>query len=270
MGAGARRLTLRFRHRCARRALPLLRVWRAFPGAGVALALLTGAAGATDLAAIVGARYGEPTSRYEHGVFGDTQEWGALVLTLAQCSDCAASPKRVMTIRLPENRVFEDNMPRLFIGNEGSALVMAVESDLKLGARLAVYNAQGLLAATPFIGRPQRWLAPIGAADLDGDGFVELAYIDRPHLAKILRIWRLGPLGLREVTSLEGVTNHQFGWPDIPGGIRDCEGGPEMVVASADWRQVLAVRLVSGQLRARQIGAYSGPDSLDAALKCAE
>ena len=33
-------------------------------------------------------------------------------------------------------------------------------------------------------------LAPLGAADLDGDGKIELAYIDRPHLAKILRIWR--------------------------------------------------------------------------------
>jgi hypothetical protein len=47
-----------------------------------------------------------------------------------------------------------------------------------------------LLAATPHIGSANRWLAPIGAADLDGDGRVEIAYVDRPHLARTLRIWR--------------------------------------------------------------------------------
>ena len=48
-------------------------------------------------------------------------------------------------------------------------------------ARLAVWGAGGRLAAIPFIGTRFRWLAPLGAADLDGDGRVEIAYAETPH-----------------------------------------------------------------------------------------
>jgi hypothetical protein len=47
------------------------------------------------------------------------------------------------------------------------------------------------LASTPWIGQRFRWLAPVAAADLDGDGAMELAYVDRPHLARTLRVWRI-------------------------------------------------------------------------------
>ena len=43
------------------------------------------------------------------------------------------------------------------------------------GARLAIYDETGLVSATPYIGRSNRWLAPLGAGDLDGDGNIELA-----------------------------------------------------------------------------------------------
>ncbi len=109
-------------------------------------------------------RYDAPTDRYPHGVLGDELEWGALILELD-------SGTRVL--RLPANRVFEDTAPRLVdLEGDGAPEVVVVESDASAGARLAVYDADGLVAATPFIGTRFRWLAPVGAADLDGDGRV--------------------------------------------------------------------------------------------------
>ncbi|WP_326297996.1 FG-GAP repeat domain-containing protein [Mesobacterium hydrothermale] len=211
--------------------------------------------------AIADARYGAPTTRYAHGVLGDAVEWGALEMRLAD--------GRTVRLVLPETRVFEDIAPRLVdLDSDGAPEVIVVESDNRLGARLAVYGSGGMLAATPFIGRAYRWLAPIGAADLDGDGAVEIAFVDRPHLAKTLRIWRYRAGALAEVASLPGLTNHQIGWDFIAGGIRDCGQGPEMITADGDWRRVMATGFGAGRFASREIGAYAGPDSLRAALDC--
>ena len=179
MPAGARRPLSRLWPRRTRRAGLALSLW---------LPLLAAPAPAVASETITTARYAEPTTRYDHAVLGDDVEWGALVLTLAPCDGCAG---RKVTLRLPPERVFEDLAPRLITGDHGRPLAMVVESDTAKGARLALYDGTGLYAATPFIGQRHRWLAPLGAADLDGDGHLEIAYIDRPHLAKTLRVWRL-------------------------------------------------------------------------------
>lgn len=122
------------------------------------------------------AEYARPTTRYAHGVLGDAIEYGALKIVTASMSK---------TFRLPETRVFEDLAPRLVdVDLDGDNEVVVIESSLTQGARLSIYDEDGFVAATPYIGRSNRWLAPLGAADLDGDGAIELAYIDRPHLAK--------------------------------------------------------------------------------------
>ncbi len=149
-----------------------------------------------------------------------------------------------------------------------------VESDARQGARLSIYGPEGLFAAGPFIGRSNRWLAPpIGIGDLDGDGVVEIAYIDRPpHLAKTLRVFRLDPAGaLTEVAQMAGFSNHRIGWDFIPGGLRNCATGPELIVASGgDWRNIMAVKFDGADLTAHVLGGrYDGPASLDAALNCA-
>lgn len=216
-------------------------------------------AGAAHGQAITGAAYTEPTTRYDHGVLGDAVEWGALRLNLADGTS--------RLIRLPKTRVFEDIAPRLVDGAGGQRLAMVVESDLAEGARLALYDAAGLVAATPFIGQRNRWLAPVGAWDLDGDGRLEFAYVDRPHLAKTLRVWRLNGGALAEIGALDGVTNHQIGWDFIAGGLRDCGTGPEMIVASADWQRLIAVRFDGAALTSADLGAWSLP-AAEAALAC--
>lgn len=241
---------------------------RAVAAAAAAVGVFAAAAGAAGAdeprprAPLVRAELTEPTTRYPHGVLGDEIEYGALVLTYV-------SGGASHTIRLPEDRVFEDIEPRLVeIEKNGRRAVMIVESHAGQGARLALYDGGGLIAATPWIGTRFRWLSPIGAADLDGDGFVELAYIDRPHLARTLRIWRFGNGELAQVAEKSGLTNHRIGWDHIPGGIRDCGGLHEVITASGDWQRVVATRLEDGALKSRDIGRYDGPDSLNDALGC--
>lgn len=216
------------------------------------------------------AELAEPVDRYPHRVLGDRSETAALVVTLADGSR--------QTVRWPPGMVFEDTVPRLAdLDGDGAPEVVTVESSATEGARVAVYGLRDgrltRLAATPHIGTRFRWIAIVGAADLDGDGVTEIAAVDRPHLARTLRVWRWqpGPDGarLRPVAALEGVTNHRIGERDIAGGIRDCGAGPEMVLADRHWRHVVAVRLdTDGALMARDIGAFRGPDSLRAAMDC--
>lgn len=212
---------------------------------------------------ITDAQYDGPTTRYAHGVLGDAIEHGELVVTLA-------SGKRKRLV-LPENRVFEDTEPRLFdVDGDGDREVIVVESDQARGARLAIYDGDGLVTATAYIGRTNRWLAPAGdgAADLDGDGSIELAYVDRPHLAKTLRVFRFQAGKLVPVGDLPGVTNHRIGERDIAGGIRDCGSGPEVIVADADWRQVLAVRFDGSSFSTKVVGPHTGRNSFATAMAC--
>lgn len=222
----------------------------------LALALWPVLAGAEPITA---ARYSEPTTRYDHGVLGDAVEWGALEMDVAG---------REITLRLPETHVFEDIAPRLVTLPDGDVVVMTVETSIAQGARLALYDENGVVAATPYIGQTNRWLAPIGAADLDGDGAIEVAYIDRPHLARILRVWRYADGALTFVAQTPGLTNHRIGESDIGGGLRDCNGVIEMITANADWTRVMATRLVDGTLVSRDMGPHRGRADLTAAQRC--
>lgn len=236
------------------------RLWRA-QVRGALLALCTWIAGMAPAVAdsITNARYTEPTTRYAHGVLGDTIEYGALELTVQG---------KTLRIQLPPDRVFEDLDPRLVdVDLDGSSEVVVVETHDSTGAQLAIYDSTGdKIAATPHIGTRFRWLAPIGAADLDGDGHVEIAYIDRPHLAKTLRIWRFQNGGLAEIAALPGFTNHRIGDDFITGGIRDCGGRPELVVVSADWQQIVSVSYTRGWFT--QVLDPFNPQSMIQALSC--
>lgn len=241
-----------------------MRLWSAL----LTLTLLAGAASATPPNVILKAVYTEPTGRYDHGILGDALEWGALVMTVDMCQGCEGRDVRRFTVRLPENRVFEDTAPRIILDEDGLTAVMVVETDLALGARLAIYDESGLVDATPFIGRTHRWLAPVGAADLDGDGFPELAYVEKPHLSKELIVWRFEGRKLARVASLTGLTNHRIGEKAISGGIRDCGDGPEMITADAGWSNVMATRLSKGRLVSRPVAAFQGPVSFQQVLAC--
>ncbi len=259
-----------------------VRDWRNFLTIGktlraAVLALLAGPACAAGPAVecveeITGANYALPTARYPHGALGDDEEWGAMVVQVRLKLPCRAGFSGYQAT-LPQELVFEDVSPRLWdMTGDGKPEVVVVESHAEKGARLAVWGIgeTGLerLAGTPFIGTRNRWLAPVGAADLDGDGAVEVAYVDRPHLARVLRVWRWVEGELVEIASLSGVTNHRFGEPAISGGLRRCRGGPELVLADAAWRRMVGVRLENGALLARDLGPIEGPESFAIERTC--
>lgn len=251
--------------KCAKRIvnraprLPLRPLLCLMRGASLPVSLFLAGAAAAEIST---AQFTDPTTRYQHGVLGDAVEWGALHL------ETAADNRKKLTFTLPQSLVFEDIAPRL-IDVDGAAgpEIVVVESHRDKGARLAVWNETGRIASTPFIGRRNRWLAPIGAADLDGDGTVEIAYVDRPHLAKVLRVWRFDDGQLNEIAAASGFSNHQIGWDYIQGGIRDCGQGPEMIVASGDWQNVLAVSYMAGNLRSKRLAPYS-PGAMTQAMNC--
>lgn len=216
--------------------------------------------------------YDAPTTRYAHGVLGDRTEAGALYAY----SDSAANNCQVIGTVLDPEHVFEDVAPRLVdLDGDGVNEIITVRSHLRQGAQLAIYGDAGdgrtlaLLAATPFIGQPNRWLAPIGAADLDGDGAIEIAYIDRPHLARTLRIWRYRDGTLTELAAAPGLTNHRIGEAFISSGIRDCDTGPgpEILTANSDWSRLMATRFDGETLTTRDLGPWS-QDALATALTC--
>ncbi len=220
--------------------------------------------------------YDGPTTRYAHGVLGDAIEG----TELHAYSDSATTPCGTQSVTFPDELVFEDTSPRLAdLDGDGRPEIIVVQSHQRLGAQLAIYDfaADGetltQIAETPFIGRANRWLAPIGAADLDGDGHIEIAYIDRPHLAKTLRVWRFHPDGqgggeLEEVAAAQGLTNHRIGEDFISGGIRDCGEGPELVTADADWSDVIVTRMdAGGGLAIRSVARFSA-EALADVLGC--
>ncbi|WP_425043557.1 FG-GAP repeat domain-containing protein [Primorskyibacter sp. S87] len=215
------------------------------------------------------ARFTEPTDRYAHEVLGDAIEYGGLELKVGDAS--SQNRTTVVKIRLPLDRVFEDLVPRLAdVDGDGLPEAVVVETQIDTGAQLAIYDTTGAkLVATPHIGRSNRWLAPAGIADLDGDGHIELAYVDRPHLAKTLRIWRYADRQLREIAALPGLTNHRIGEDFITGGLRQCGERPELILVSGDWRRIVSVsfdRSAGWQVNDR--GAFKGPSSVQSALEC--
>jgi hypothetical protein len=210
---------------------------------------------------IVAADLAEPTTRYDHAVLGDAVEWGALRLTMAD--------GKVRLIRLPQDRVFEDVTARLAdLDGDGLPEVVVVETDMAQGGMLTVYEAGGRRAATAPFGQTHRWVAPAGIGDLDGDGRIEIAYVDRPHLAQELVVVRLSGRRLVEVARLGGLTNHRIGEAVIRGGLRDCGAGPELVLATPDWTGARVVRLQGAVLQAGPVAPIEGTAGLDRALAC--
>jgi len=208
------------------------------------------------------------TQRYKHGILGDTIEPSSLGVYSDQ--DRISCGSRV---DLDPLHVFEDIAPRIAdITGDGKNEVVVIRSHVKKGAQLSVYAMRfqklSLIAATPYIGIRHRWLAPIGIADFNGDGDMDIAYIDRPHLAQILRVWSYRDGKLVEIATTSNLTNHKIGWDFIAGGVRDCGQGPEMITADGAWRKVISTRLIDDELHSKEIGVYSDPDNLKSALDC--
>lgn len=149
-----------------------------------------------------------PTRIYGHGILGDAIEAsGFRVIRLGDA---------VLDLALGPDSVFEDLRVRVVdLTGDNEEEFVVIHSTLDRGAALAVYGLTGaglaLLAETPPIGQPNRWLNPAGAADFDGDGKVEIALVETPHIGGVLELYELGPGGLAREQRVPGFSNHAIG-----------------------------------------------------------
>lgn len=222
------------------------------------------------------AEYANPTDRYPHNIMGSLSAHTDLIVSLEPCPECSEEVE-MLAIRLPENLVFEDFAPRLAdLNGDGRNEVIVVESDQTKGSRLAVWDVimEGgepklkRVAATDHIGTRFRWLAPIGAADFDGDGATEFAYVEKPHLDRILRVVRRDGKRLRRVASVPGVTNHAIGQEDVQSRIETCPDGPTIFALDASGQGILSIQVNSGAAEVTEVGKAEVRHQLDERTFC--
>ncbi|MGB1311317.1 MAG: FG-GAP repeat domain-containing protein [Leucothrix sp.] len=217
---------------------------------------------------ITKAWYDGATTRYAHGVLGDAVEAGELH------AETIDGQRLSFTLELQQ--VFEDVAPRLAdINGDGRNEIITIRSHNQKGGQIAVYgvipsapNTLSLIASTPYIGQPYRWLAPVGVADFNNDGAMDIAYIDRPHLAKILRVWSFTPKGLQQIAQKSGLTNHQIGHDYITGGVQRCSSQPAMITVDSTWQRLIKTTLENGKLTSEDIGPYANKASAEVHIQC--
>lgn len=247
---------------------------------GVSVALVAVALARGPQWGILSATLAEKTDRYGHNVLGGN-EYATLVVSGAFANDVLET----RVIELPVDRVFEDIEARIAPltgdvdpnGNPATQIVV-VESSTRGGAELAIYGFDFVqdpqpteltkLAATPPIGRRNRWLAPAGIADFNGDGQNDIAYVETPHLGGTLRVWTFVGDSLEQIASKRGFSNHRIGEDFITGGVRDCGDGPELVLPDFHWSELMAVRIEEGILVQRSIANRTDRDTVSAAMEC--
>ncbi len=235
---------------------------RALSSGGLPDGLVATFGGDGDLRA---AWYGAPTRRYGHAVLGDGVEAGALVVR--------TKSGRLRSLVLDKTQVFEDRYPRLAdLDGDGRIEVITIRSSLTEGASVAVYGLVGgalrQLAATPFIGRANRWLNIAGVADFAGMGGKQIAFVETPHIGGTLYLVALKDGRLVRIARLGGFSNHVIGAREMRlSAITDIngDGRPDLVLPSADRRALRMIGLVGGKFV--ELARVALPGRIDRAIR---
>jgi hypothetical protein len=173
---------------------------------------------------------------YDHAIMGDTPEWRAVTY-------------QGKTFQF-DTGFIEDIAPHVAdLNGDDQPEAIVIHSDFDLGARLVVLSLPDLtvIASTRHIGAHHRWMAVAGFGDFDDDGQTEIAYVDRPHLARELVFLRLDGNHLRELARQSGFSNHRIGDSVIQSSIRNCGAGDALIIPSADWSRIMAARIGGAQ-----------------------
>ena len=206
-----------------------------------------------------------PTDRYAHGVLGDAIEASGLAVELAD--------GRVLSLTLEAGAVFEDRVPRLVdLDGDGRGEVLVVKSTSMAGAALAVAGiVEGglvLMAEGRPIGRPFRWLNPVGVGDFDGDGRIETAHVETPHIGGTLVLSRLEGGRLVAAYRTGGFSNHRMGSRELGlSAVLDADGDgvPDLIVPDNSRKTLRIVTFAGG--RFRELGRATLPAEVISALR---
>lgn len=195
---------------------------------------------------------GSPTNRYAHDALGSAVHAGSLHVLLAQ----ADGSQRPLSLQLLANRVIEDRVPRLAdLDGDGRDEVIVVESDVRLGASLVAYGLRigaaarqpvlAQMARSPFIGTAMRWLNPVGVADFDGDGRLDIAAVTTPHIGGALTLYRYRPPVLEPAATMPGLSNHRIGTVEqqLSAIVHRPGQRPAVIIPAADLRTLHALRI---------------------------
>jgi len=159
---------------------------------------------------------GSPTRRYPHGALGSPVHAGS-VHALVKSRD---GRWEEITLALPQHRVYEDRVPRIVdMDQDGSEEIVLIEADALRGASLVVLGVDHSAAMPrlverargPFAGSTFRWLNPVGVADFDGDGTLDLASVVTPHIGGVLQLLHYRPPALVPFARAMDVSNHRMG-----------------------------------------------------------
>ncbi len=158
-----------------------------------------------------------PTRRYPHAALGSGVHAGSVQALVR----LGRGPWQTIAYELPVRRVFEDRVPRLVdIDGDGRDELLLVEADTFKGAALVVLGVREgpdgqprwvELARGPHAGSSFRWLNPVGVADFDGDGHLDVASVTTPHIGGTLVLHHYRPPELVPYARHMDVSNHRMG-----------------------------------------------------------
>jgi hypothetical protein len=190
-----------------------------------------------------------PTRRYAHGVLGDDVEASGLAVRMAA--------GETLSMTLHHDAVFEDRIPRLVdLNGDGRDEVLVVKSTQSSGAALAlIAPVDGRLrqiAEGEPIGLAYRWLNPVGVGDFDGDGRIETAHVETPHIGGSLVLSRLEGDRLVEIRREGGFSNHRMGSRVLGLSMvldADGDGVPDLLVPDNPRTSLRVVTFAGGSFR---------------------
>ena len=238
-------------------------IWRRAWFIFCTVTLLTLIAGKVNAEEFITARYKDPVNRYGHFALGKPHEYAAVAAT--------TQSGRILHFRLPRELVFEDLEPRIISLAAGDKTqLLTIVSGRDGGARLMLLKREGdrlvPSAQSAPIGTPMRWLNPVGAADLDGDGQTEIAAVITPHIGGILKVFRKVGNHLVEIAALGDFSNHVFS-SEILGlsAVTQIKGRMILVVPDSKRKRLRLVALANRQLI--EVGSCALERPLKNALK---
>lgn len=188
----------------------------------------------------------DSTTRYRHFVLGAPYEAASFVVRTAD--------NRIVKLTLPETSVFEDRQPRLVdLDGDGNDEIVLVRSQVGKGAAVAIIGLVDdrlkIITETPPTGHQNTWINPAGIADFDGDGILDIAYVQMPHVLGHLRIWTMRGGKLIEIGRLPDTSNHVAGSRDIGLSVVadfDGDGVADLALPSLDRRSLRFITAKGG------------------------